>query len=213
MVLTAYSALSPVTGLSCHRRPRKLPSANLTPASGRQDHTTSPSASGALRRCVPSASTASRPAFVTIASRPSVGRDGARYIPDFYFGKTEIFFRKGLDKRPNAKSRTAPDGQITCVSKRSPEERSDIRVFATPHGAALMRATRRLSGRSNGKAYRRASRSADLRTALSTSKRSPDKRSDIRGLRNPAWRCAYAGYPLCDSARRSKVNCRAKACF
>jgi hypothetical protein len=58
------------------RRPALLPpspadhSANLMPASGHQDHTTSPSASapfvkGAL------ASTASRPAFVTIAKRPS----------------------------------------------------------------------------------------------------------------------------------------------
>jgi hypothetical protein len=89
------------------------------------------------------ASTASRPAFVTIASRPCMGRDGARYTSDLHFGKTEIFFRKGLDKRPNAKSQTAPDGQITCVSKRSPEERSDS-----------------------------------------------------RGLRSPAWRCAYAGYSL-----------------
>jgi hypothetical protein len=35
--------LSPVTGLFCHRRLRII-SANLTPASGRQDHTTSPSA-------------------------------------------------------------------------------------------------------------------------------------------------------------------------
>jgi hypothetical protein len=45
----AYSALSPVTGLSCHRRLREvvLP-ANLTPASGRQDHTASPSATPAL---------------------------------------------------------------------------------------------------------------------------------------------------------------------
>jgi hypothetical protein len=42
---TAYSALSPVTGLSCHRRQREvLLPANLTPASGRQDHTASPSA-------------------------------------------------------------------------------------------------------------------------------------------------------------------------
>jgi hypothetical protein len=71
MVLTAYIALSPVTGLSCHRRPRKLPSANLTPASGRQDHTTSPSAPATLvlRRCrvhrIP------HPTFVTIAKRPS----------------------------------------------------------------------------------------------------------------------------------------------
>jgi hypothetical protein len=47
--VTAYSELSPVTGLSCHRRPRELLlPANLTPASGRQDHTASPSATAAL---------------------------------------------------------------------------------------------------------------------------------------------------------------------
>src|SRR5712671_278505 len=40
MVLTASFALSPATGLTCHRH-RRLP-ANLTPASGCQDHTTSP---------------------------------------------------------------------------------------------------------------------------------------------------------------------------
>src|SRR5258707_3196411 len=54
MVLTACFVLSPVTGLVCHRHQRikglslpgwaDLTSANLTPASGRQDHTTSPSA-------------------------------------------------------------------------------------------------------------------------------------------------------------------------
>src|SRR4030081_1990215 len=57
MVLTAYFVLSPVTGLVCHRRPRiwracarlgRHASANLTPASGRQDHTTSPSAATSL---------------------------------------------------------------------------------------------------------------------------------------------------------------------
>jgi hypothetical protein len=44
--VTAYFVLSPVTGLSCHRRlARELFHAkNLAPASGRQDHTTSPSA-------------------------------------------------------------------------------------------------------------------------------------------------------------------------
>ena len=57
--------------------PRSLLPRNLTPASGRQDHTTSPSASGALRRCAPSASTASRLTSVTIAKRPSERRDGA----------------------------------------------------------------------------------------------------------------------------------------
>src|ERR1019366_7648415 len=94
MVLTAYFALSPVTGLVCHRRLRKLPLANLTPASGRQDHTTSPSAS-ARSSAAPSASTASRPAAVTIACRPSVGRDRIAiflFLPgrQAKFGKSEI---------------------------------------------------------------------------------------------------------------------------
>src|SRR5258706_13881161 len=48
--------------------------ADLTPASGRQNDTTWPYASALFVNCA-AASTASRPAFVTIASRPSVGRD------------------------------------------------------------------------------------------------------------------------------------------
>src|ERR1700758_2017789 len=47
MVLTGSFELSLVTGLSCHHHPRDAERvfASLTPASGRQDHTTSPSAS------------------------------------------------------------------------------------------------------------------------------------------------------------------------
>src|SRR6266446_1471953 len=48
--------------------------ADLTPASGRQNDTTWPYAAVRSSSALP-ASTASRPAFVTIASRPSVGRD------------------------------------------------------------------------------------------------------------------------------------------
>ena len=57
MVLTVSFVLSPVTGLVCHRHQRMLAvpvrsdrhaSANLTPASGRQDHTTSPYAATSL---------------------------------------------------------------------------------------------------------------------------------------------------------------------
>jgi len=44
---TAYSVLSPVNGLCCHRRCAGIPR-NLTPASGRQDHTISPYASATL---------------------------------------------------------------------------------------------------------------------------------------------------------------------
>src|ERR1700730_9136893 len=46
MVLTVSFVLSPAIGLVCHRHPR-FP-ADLTPASRRQDHTTSPSASAHL---------------------------------------------------------------------------------------------------------------------------------------------------------------------
>src|SRR5260370_29204241 len=55
--------------------------ADLTPASRRQNDTTWPYASALFVNCA-AASTASRPAFVTIASRPSVGRDGRGYIAD-----------------------------------------------------------------------------------------------------------------------------------
>ena len=51
-------------------------SANLTPASRRQDHTILPSASKTLSSEAPLAATASNPAFVTIAIRPSSGVDG-----------------------------------------------------------------------------------------------------------------------------------------
>jgi hypothetical protein len=44
---TAYSVLSPANGLCCHRRCAGIPR-NLTPASGRQDHTISPYASATL---------------------------------------------------------------------------------------------------------------------------------------------------------------------
>jgi len=51
---TAYFALSLVTGLFCHHHPQDAERvfADLTPASGRQDHTTSPSASATfVLRC------------------------------------------------------------------------------------------------------------------------------------------------------------------
>ena len=123
-------------------------SANLTPASGRQDHTTSPSAAPvcakgfaglkcqsaealakaeaslvrvpliahrpkpALQpRCAQNAaaSTASRPASVTIAIRPSVGRD-ARTPRDVSTKQgSEIFFESGLDSQITKQ----PVGQIS----------------------------------------------------------------------------------------------------
>ena len=46
---------------------------NLTPASGRQDHTALPSALGIARLAKAKASTASRPTFVTMANAPLLG--------------------------------------------------------------------------------------------------------------------------------------------
>src|SRR4051794_27261086 len=75
MVLTVSFVISPVIGLVCHRRFAVDPQ-SLTPASRRQDHTTSPSAFSPVRQRCLIASIASRPASVTIASAPLVGRDG-----------------------------------------------------------------------------------------------------------------------------------------
>jgi hypothetical protein len=47
---TGSFVLFPGTGLSCPRHRRKSASADLTPASGRQNHTTSPSATARFRR-------------------------------------------------------------------------------------------------------------------------------------------------------------------
>jgi len=69
---------------------------NLAPASRRQDHTNSPSATRALVRSAP-ASTASRPALMTLRNAPFVGRDGDGYRGDLGIRKSRIFFQKGLD--------------------------------------------------------------------------------------------------------------------
>jgi hypothetical protein len=90
-------ALSPVTGLSCHRRQwsylHQLDAS--VGASGPHDFAVRKSA---LSSGAHLASTASRPASVTIASRPSVGRDGMGYAGDLRQKGMEIFLRRGLDR-------------------------------------------------------------------------------------------------------------------
>src|SRR4051794_31676376 len=66
-VLTVSFVISPVIGLFVTVA---LLAQNLTPASRRQDHTTSPSAFSTVRQRCLTASIASRPASVTIASAP-----------------------------------------------------------------------------------------------------------------------------------------------
>jgi hypothetical protein len=132
---TAYNALSPVTSSFCHRRLRikVCPSPvgptrlrRLDTSNGCQDHAPSPYAS-ASSSCVPeithgeqsalrshrtpnaAASTASRPAFVTIAIRPFQWDETARVIEVIWvFGKPEYFCEGGWTgksaRRPSGKS-------------------------------------------------------------------------------------------------------------
>ena len=127
MVLTAYFEISPVIGLfvtvaceydsSAPGRADFAPQ-NLTPASRRQDHTTSPSATAPfvcapVRRSRvgprPEITTARRrcrvhripcPTSVTIAKRPSFGTGWARHGTDLRRARREIFLQRGLD-HPN----------------------------------------------------------------------------------------------------------------
>src|ERR1700687_2620392 len=97
MVLTVSFVLSPAIGLFCHRRLRsclrKLDAG--VEASGPHDFAVRG------RRCSSPAlpaSTASRPASVTIASRPSVGRDDESSRSDLPDARSGIFLKIGLDR-------------------------------------------------------------------------------------------------------------------
>jgi hypothetical protein len=87
---TAYFVLSPANRAFLPPSPAEMTSANLTPASGCQDHTTSPSASAPFVKGA-STSTASRPASVTIAKRPFGGAGRGAYRPDLGRGASTIF--------------------------------------------------------------------------------------------------------------------------
>src|ERR1700688_2385550 len=105
MVLTVSFVLSPVIGLVCHRHLARL-LARLdagVEASGPHDFAVRVST---VRQPALLASTASRPASVTIAIRPSVGRDGGGYRSDLVKRGTKIFLQMGLDSNPKSARRS-----------------------------------------------------------------------------------------------------------
>jgi hypothetical protein len=93
---TACFVLAPVTGFLATVI-SKITSANLTPAPGRQAHTTSPYAMATLV-FMTFASTATCPSFVTTAYAPLVGQDGGSRKSDLPDGGSGIFLREGLDR-------------------------------------------------------------------------------------------------------------------
>ena len=54
---------------------------------------------------------------MTIACRPSVGRDGESYSFDLGFGKTEIFLPMGLDRQVTSRPTDLPVGQIELSAR------------------------------------------------------------------------------------------------
>ena len=90
-------------------------SANLTPASGRQDHTALPSAAGALRLCAPPTSIASCTNVRDDREAPLFsGQDAGISAVDLPDGTSEIFFARGLDSEIVKQ----PVGQISSVIRR-----------------------------------------------------------------------------------------------
>ncbi len=142
MVLTAYFVLSPVSEFVlspssadfrfCQTRSGRLNLRKFNTSNGCQDHTALPSAYSAVRqravnrsrgstrpaiRHTPdaAASTASRPASVTIAIRPSSGVGRDRYRFDLGPAGTEIFLQRGLDSN----SLICPSGTLFRLRARS----------------------------------------------------------------------------------------------
>src|SRR5579863_2200344 len=95
MVLTAYIALSPVTGLSCHRRPQDHHLASLTSASGYQDHTTSPSAGRRIRLVCCRVHRIPHPTSVTMRNAPPEGSGTALDIHLICASEKQKYFWRG----------------------------------------------------------------------------------------------------------------------
>src|SRR6476469_8467143 len=96
MVLTVSFVLSPVTGLFCYRRRRNFRRLDTKRRGVRTTRLRRPP----LAPFVNSAIHVHRiPARVDdVAQRPSVGQDGGSCKSDLPDAKSEIFFRRGLDR-------------------------------------------------------------------------------------------------------------------
>jgi hypothetical protein len=108
--------------------------ADLTPASRRQDHTTSPSAESIARHCALPASTASRPASVTLRNAPLWGGTAGVVMMICPTGRAKYFRKRdwtgvfqncptGKSPGPNPPARRAQCG---------PAPRDDRRPFTGP---------------------------------------------------------------------------------
>jgi hypothetical protein len=172
----------------------------LTPASGRQDHTTSPSASAPFVIGA-STSTASCPASVTIANRPSVGQDGREYTNDLAFRKIRIFLRKGLDRRTGKARSTSlicPSGNQCRATFGDPREhfgRSPDVIAGLDPAVHLLttryygaNATRNLTGISYVSVFKETKQETKPASQISWRERQCQRRSFLPALQHWNWR-------------------------
>ena len=101
MVLTAYSGLSSVTGLYCHRRPCNAARiiTSLMPASGHRDHTASPSASARFVLARRSVHRIPHPTSVTTRTPLRRVQDNGGHKGDFSCKESEEFFERRMDRQ------------------------------------------------------------------------------------------------------------------
>ena len=129
MVLTVSFALSPVTGLYCHCH-QQVPTCQLDASVGASGpHDFAVRLSTFVKHAA--ASTASRPTSVTIAKRPSEGRDGGVYKSDLGESRTDLFSAKALDWRNQA-------SDVICLSGKEREFRP-MRFPSSPSWPGLPR--------------------------------------------------------------------------
>ena len=147
MVLTAYNALSPGTGLSCPVISRKT-SARLDISVGISGPHVFAVRGNALSSEARLASIASRTQRRDDAQRPSGwARDRGRYSGDLRFGKTEIFLPRGLDKEKTTVEQALGDLPVEAnVASSIPVAQNWKRVPRMLRSARLSRGARWDSG-------------------------------------------------------------------
>jgi len=116
----------------------RIPPRHLTPAPGRQDHTTSPSASRIARHARAQRPPHPAPRFVTLRNAPPKERDGGGYKGDLGLRKIRIFFRKGLDSQIDSRTDLPVGLHLPTTSALTPRSGHLRRRLAGPKSAATV---------------------------------------------------------------------------
>jgi hypothetical protein len=164
----------------------RVNSADLTPASRRQDHTTSPSASVPLVRST-STSTASHPASVTIAIRPCKWDETETDMPVIWLRmKAKIFLAMGIDRGDYTKSRPSGAGFLCAVYRAYPSLQGNYILYRTV-SRALRASVSRIDLTKP--------RTFKVRAFLAWKRRKPDEQGTNSAVASQFWGWLHAATP------------------